>query len=74
MWDGSPERTQTVSWDYSEAFATITDPPSYVEFIFAFNSGGGATQMYVDNMRLVPEPATIALLGLGGVLLRRRKR
>ena len=33
--------------------------------------GGG---ILVDNITLVPEPTTIALLGLGGLLLRRRKK
>jgi hypothetical protein len=72
-WNGSPERTKTVLWDYSAAFATLNDPPSYVEFIFAFNSGSGQDTMYVDNARLIPEPMTLALLGLGGLLLRRRR-
>jgi len=30
--------------------------------------------MLVDDMALTPEPATIALLGLGGLLLRRKRR
>ena len=29
--------------------------------------------IYMDNLRVVPEPATLCLLGIGGLLLRRRK-
>lgn len=72
VWDGSPVQTVTVMWDYSEHFASMAANPSFVELIFAFNSGD-TDQFYVDNARLMPEPTTIALLGLGGLLLRRRK-
>jgi hypothetical protein len=34
---------------------------------------GSTGNMYVDNVVLIPEPATLALLGIGGLLLRRRK-
>lgn len=73
MWDGSPERTLHLSCDYSYAFDTMDEDPGYIEFIIAWNSGGGANQMYVDNAMLVPEPTTLALLALGGLVLRRRK-
>lgn len=35
---------------------------------------GTGTLGYVDNMRIVPEPATMALLGMGMVALRRRRK
>ncbi len=41
--------------------------------LFFQPSGNGVGAMYYDNITLVPEPATLALLGLGGLLLRKRK-
>lgn len=73
-YDGSPEQTVTVVWDYSQYLDDIVANPSYIKLIFALNSGGGQDTMYVDYLRLIPEPTTIALLSLGGLFLRRRRR
>ncbi len=75
-WTGSPQRMVTLMWDYSAAKEKIPANPSYVELIFATNSDGIHNDFYFDNARLVstPEPATIAILGFGLILLRKRSR
>jgi len=70
------ERTTTVVIDYTDFREAITGT-DYIEIILVLNTGGGAPpEMYFDNARLsgVPEPTTIALLGLGSLALLRRKR
>jgi hypothetical protein len=41
--------------------------------LYEINGDTGELIRTMDTVNLVPEPATIALLGLGGLLLRRRK-
>ena len=41
---------------------------------FGMDGGGGYCEGYIDNVNLVPEPATILLVGLGGLALLRKRR
>jgi PEP-CTERM motif len=61
----------TVTFDYSALQAGLpTTQPSYFQLFLILNSGGSLTpgadvQVYVDNIAVVPEPASLTLLGLG---------
>lgn len=74
-WPDRPDETKTLEVDYSAFRDQITDT-GYIEIILATNNGGGApSQMYFDNAQLIPEPATLGLLGIfgGGLILMRRR-
>jgi hypothetical protein len=78
---GGPQRSFTLSFDYTAALSKISSNPWYVEFIISTNSDADHGVFYFDNARLVdnaqivPEPATVALLALGSLaLLRKRGR
>jgi hypothetical protein len=69
-------QTRHVTWNISDTYAALAGGGgSYFELMFVSNWGGtGSGAFYLDKVQLVPEPATIALLSLGGLALLRRKR
>jgi hypothetical protein len=86
-WDGvnfPGTTTRTMYWnidflkdgnlDNGEYTGTTTS--GYINFVMTTNCGNFSQygSYYFDNMRIVPEPATMGLLGLGALALIRRKR
>lgn len=63
---------QTLTWNYG---GQPTPPGGWGQFFLATNTGDVAT-VWIDNIRVVPEPASLGLLlGTGCLLgLRRRRR
>lgn len=75
FWDNSPVQTITLSFDYSAAKASMPATPGWVEIIITTNSDGVHNDLYFDNAQLlIPEPATLSVLGLGALALLRKKK
>ena len=72
FYSGSGLMSQTVTFNYSSILSSImAGGESYLQLTFTPNNGGGAPNyFYMNNVTLssVPEPASLALLGLAGLL------
>ncbi len=66
--------TRTVTFTTPGAGDSAIGQPISIGFeAWAGNGSGAPDNVRLDNITLVPEPVTLALLGLGGLTLRRRK-
>ena len=60
-----------VQWNVTVGDGGLTDGNSYT---FILYDNDYTSQLDTATVYIIPEPATIALLGLGGLLLRKRKK
>jgi hypothetical protein len=77
----SGDQIDASNWNTSTNMSTLTQRQHFWENIVAYTfqesgAGGPGVEGWfgIDDVKLVPEPATMALLGLGGLFLSSRKR
>lgn len=75
LWQGQIQGANAYTTAVGTTLSNITFAAGdYLDFISANGSDNGESRTSLTaNLTLVPEPATMILLGLGGLLLRKRK-
>ena len=75
--DSTVDPALTADWqEYSRVYSAATMAAiagQEMTIRLGVQPGGPGTQSAFDTVTMVPEPATMALLGLGGLFLRRRR-